>query len=190
MPRIGVASLVVAKVTQDTVDGVTYDTPVKFTKKLIRIGYQPTVNRVNLEADDQIVETVTGKGETRVTIDVTDLTPTEKALLLGSGTVQNGMRISNKDDQAPYFCVMFKSKKSSGGYRYVKLLKVQFQENNETYETKRQTPAFQNPTIEGVAIPRIYDGNDIVDADDDESTWDASLATNWFTSGDIPTVTP
>jgi phi13 family phage major tail protein len=184
MKRIGACNLVVAKMLTDDAGGVTYDVPYALQKKLMKIGFEPSVTRAILEADDQIVDTMSGRGDTKVVINVTDLTLSEKAMFLGQ-TIVNGIRTSGNTDTPPYWCVMWKSLKSNGKYRYEKVLKVQFQEVKEDFETKKQQLAYQTPVLEGVGIQRLYDGKDIREADEDEPTYTASVGTNWFTSGDI-----
>jgi phi13 family phage major tail protein len=184
MGRIGVSNFTVTKMLTDDENGATYDVPVTFIKRLMKISYEPSTGRAYQEADDQIVDAAVGRGETKITIDLTELTLTEKALLLGQ-TIQNGVRTAGKDDLPPYFCVMFRSLKSNKKYRFVKLLKVQFAEMKESAETKKTTPVFQNASLEGVGIQRIYDGNDIRESDEDEPTYTESVGANWFTSGDI-----
>ncbi|MDP4092597.1 MAG: Ig-like domain-containing protein [Bacillota bacterium] len=184
MGRIGASDFTVAKMLTDDENGVTYDKPVALRKRLMKIDYEPSTGRANQEADDQIVETMTARGETKVSVNLTELTLSEKALLLGQ-TIENGVRIAGKDDIPPYFAVMFRSLKSNRKYRYVKLFKVQFSEMKESAETKKQTPVFQNATLEGIGIQRLFDGKDIAEADADEPTFTQSIGANWFNSGDV-----
>ncbi len=189
MKRIGASNLAVAEILTDDENGTTYGQVYFFRKKLMKIGFEPSVNRAVLEADDQIVDTMTGRGETKVIINTTDLTLSEKAMLLGQ-TIVNGIRTSGNKDNPPYWGVMWKSLKSNGKYRFEKLLKTQFQEVKEDFETKKQQLAYQTPVLEGVNINRLYDGNDIREADEDEETYVPSVGENWFNSGDIdPDVT-
>ena len=186
MPRIGAQNFTVAKVLTDVISGATtYDAPVSFTKKLMKIGVKGNSNMVNLEADDQVVDTIEGRGDVQVDIDLTELTEDEKALLFGQ-TMVGGVRTTNPaGDAAPFFCIMWKSKKSNGKYKYYKILKTKFMEPDEDFETKKQSPQFQTDKISGKGIPRLSDGNDKRILDADSASYDVALANAWFTTGDI-----
>lgn len=184
--RIGAEQFTVAKILTDVAGGATtYDTPVAFSKKLMKLVVKVNSNLTLLEADDQIVDTLQGQGSVQLEIDLTEVTEDEKALLLGQ-TMANGIRTVNPaTDVAPYFSVMWKSKKASGTYKYYKILKVKFLEPDTDFETKKQTPAFQTDKIMGEGIPRLSDGNDRRVADTDSSTYIAATGSSWFTAGDI-----
>lgn len=194
--RIGAEKFTVAKVLTDVAGGsTTYDTPYEFSKKLMKIGVKVAAKLSMLEADDQVVDTLQGQGNVVIDVDLTECTEDEKALLLGQ-TMANGIRTVNPvTDSAPYFCVMWKSKKANGSYKYYKILKVKFVEPDTDFETKKQTPGFQTDKISGEGIPRLSDGNDRRIADEDSSSYIAGTGSGWFSSGDItpdttaPTVT-
>jgi phi13 family phage major tail protein len=192
MQRIGASNLTVAKILTDPVGGTpTYDTPYIFTKKLVSIGVQFQGNKVNDDADDQIVDSAIGYGDIQLAIQVTDLTADEQAMLLGRA-ISGGMYSRTPGtDEPPEWCVMWKSKKLNGHYKFYKVLKVKFMDPDESFETKRQSIVFQHPTINGSGIPRLSDGMDHRVLDQDSSTFDSALASAWFTSGDItPDTTP
>ena len=181
---IGVSDLAVAKIIQDNAYGIYYDVPYKFQKKLMKIGLNFANSAVNLEADDQTVDRQQSNSEIKVSIDVTDLTESEKAYLLGQ-YVGQGVRTRNNRDEAPYFCVMFKSKKNDNKYKYVKVLKVQFSEPNYEAESGGSSTKFHTPKLEGVGIQRIYDGDDIRVADESENGFNIVFGSKWFDVGDI-----
>lgn len=182
--RIGINSLYIAPLLSDDAGSTaTYGAPVKLSE-VTKAGYERQTNRVNVEADDMIVDTISGYGEVKITIDMAALTTDEVALILGQ-TVINGVRSSGANDNPPYWCVMFKAPKSNGKFQYVKLLKVQFNEPKEDFETKKPSISVQNKTLEGVGINRLSDGICIREADEDSSTYVTATGTNWFASGDI-----
>ena len=190
--RIGAEQFTVAKILTDVAGGATtYDTPVAFSKKLMKLGVKVNSSIALLEADDQIVDTLQGQGSVQIEVDLTECTEDEKALLLGQ-TMANGIRTVNPaTDVAPYFSVMWKSKKASGSYKYYKILKVKFMEPDTDFDTKKQTPAFQTDKIMGEGIPRLSDGNDRRIADADSTTYIAATGSGWFSAGDItPDTTP
>lgn len=197
MARVGVEQLTVFKELTDDVNGATYGPPYTFTKKLMKISCQPNISTADISADDQIVETDSTIVDYGITIDLKDLTPSEHAMLLGK-TLVNGVVTTSKNDNAPYFLVAFKSKKSrgsGGGYKYLKYLKVRFQEPKDDYESSGRDLKYQTAVLEGKAIPRLYDGAYKREADDAEPSWDETIGENWFTQADItvdsiaPTIT-
>jgi phi13 family phage major tail protein len=168
--KIGVSDLTVKQITKDDATGLIFGTPVSFSKKLIKVSIDPQNTTIELSADDQIVETMTTVSEIKISLDVTDLLPSEKAVLLGQ-TMIAGVRSVGKADIAPYFTVAFKSKKSNGDYKYIKLHKVKFTESKDNFETLDKSPKFQNLTLEGIAIPTINTGLLMSEADAGETAF-------------------
>ena len=190
--RIGAENLTLAKILTDVAGGATtYDTPFAISKKLIKIGVKNKGSMDPQYADDQAVDIYTEDGDIDLSIDITDLTEDEKALIFGQ-TMAAGVRSPDPaTDVKPYFCVMWKSKKRNKNYKYYKILRVMFSEPDEDFETKQEKTSPQTDQISGVGIGRISDGRRKRVADADSSTWVAGTGTDWFTTGDItPDVTP
>lgn len=189
--RIGAENLTVAKLLTDPIGGTaTYDTPYAFGKKLIKLGVKNKSSMEPQYADDQTVDVYTEDGDVDIDIENTDLTEDEKAMLLGQ-TMSAGIRTPGPNDVKPYWSVMWKSKKRDGSYKYYKVLKVQFKESDEDFETKKDKTAPQTDKFMGTGIQRISDGIRKRIADASSTTWLAATGTNWFTSGDIsPDTTP
>ena len=189
--RIGAEQLTLSKLLTDVAGvGATYDTPVALAKKLIKIGVAHASSMDPQYADDQTVDMYIEDGDVNLTVDITDFTEDEKALIFGQ-TMVAGVRSPNPDtDVRPYFCVMWKSKKRNGKYKYYKILKVMFQEPNEDFETKKEKSTAQVDSIQGRGIQRLFDGLRKRVADADSASYVATTGTNWFASGDIsPDVT-
>jgi phi13 family phage major tail protein len=184
--RIGAETFTIAEVLTDTVSATpTYDTPYAFTKKLIKIGVKNAGSIEKQYADDQTVDVIVEDGDITIEIESTDLTEDEKATLFGQ-TMSNGIRTPDPaNDVRPYFCVMWKSKKRNGNYKYYKILKVIFQEPDEDFETKKEKTTPQTDKITGIGIQRIYDGLRKRVADADSTSYVSATGTNWFASGDI-----
>lgn len=184
--RIGAEQFTVAKVLTDPVGGTaTYDTPYALTKKLIKIGVKNASSMEKQYADDQTVDVIAEDGDITIDIESTDLTEDEKAMFFGQ-TMVAGVRTPNPaTDVKPYFCVMWKSKKRNGSYKYYKILKVMFNEPDEDFETKKEKTTPQTDKISGTGIQRLADGLRKRIADADAATWAAATGTGWFTSGDI-----
>lgn len=183
--RTGAEQLTVAKVLTDVVGGTTtYDTPYEFTKKLMIIGVKEDKASEKQYADDQTVDIYSEDGDITLDIDVTDLTEDEKAMLLGQ-TMAAGVRTPAPSDVRPYFCVMWKGKKRDKKYKYNKVLKVQFSEPDESYETQKGPSKPQTDKFVGIGIQRLSDGIRKRIADEASTTWVPGTGTSWFTSGDI-----
>ena len=190
--RIGAEQFTVAKLLTDPAGGTaTYDTPYAFTKKLIKLGVKNESSLEKQYADDQTVDVIAEDGDITISIDITDCTEDEKALLLGQ-TMVAGVRTPNPaTDVRPYFCAMWKSKKRSGVYKYYKILKVMFEEPSEDFETKKEKTSHQPDALTGTGIQRIADGFRKRVADASAASWLAATGTNWFVTGDLtPDVTP
>lgn len=193
--RIGAEQFTVSKILTDVAGGsTTYDTPYAFTKKLIKLGVK---NKSSMEvqyADDQTVDVYAEDGDVEIEIENTDVTEDEKALLMGQ-TMVAGVRTPAPSDVKPYFCVMWKSKKRDGTYKYYKVLKVMFKESDEDFETKKDKTAPQTDKISGTGIGRLSDGLRKRIADASAASYVAGTGSGWFTTGDIspdvaaPTVT-
>lgn len=189
--RIGAENLTVAKILSDVAGGATtYDTPVAFAKKLMKISVKHSGSMESQYADDQTVDIYVEDGDITVDINVTDLTEDEKALCLGQ-TMSAGIRTPNPNDVKPYFCVSWKSRKRNGAYKYFKLLKVAFKEPDEDFESKAEKTTPQTDTLSGTGIQRLSDGLRKRVADADAASYIAGTGSGWFTTGDItPDVTP
>jgi phi13 family phage major tail protein len=183
--RIGAEQLTLAKMLTDPDGGTaTYDTPVAISKKLIKVGIKNSSSADPQYADNQTVDIYTEDGDITVDIESTDLTEDEKAFINGQ-TMVAGVRSPSPSDVKPYFCVMWKSKKRNGKYKYYKLLKVMFKESDEDFETKKEKSTPQTDTINGTGIQRISDGLRKRVADSDSSTWQDATGSNWFTSAEV-----
>lgn len=157
MPRIGVSDLHVAEVLTDEEGTITYDEPVRLAK-LINIGITKTVAEADLYADDALDEYVAEMTGQEISINSKDISNEHEALLLGKELDANGGVVDGSDDAAPYFAVMFRSRRSDGKYQYRVLYKVRFRPFDETFDTKSDSITFQTPTITGRGMQRNADG--------------------------------
>ena len=190
-PRIGAERLSIAKILSDVPGGATtYDTPYEFTKRLMKAGAKHSSSMDPLHADDQTVDLYAEDGDITVELELTNLTESEKALI-GGQTMVAGVRSPGPNDVKPYFCVMWKSKKRDGTYKFYKILKVMLKESDETSETKKEKATPQTDTLSGMGIQRLSDGLRKRVADESDTTWVSGTGSGWFTTGDItPDTTP
>lgn len=181
MATIGLRDIHYAVITKDDETGTTYDTPKKLAPAM-SLTKTPTYNRSNLRADDGVIATAGSKGPITVSVGISDMTPEARADILGQKVNEDGVVISNKDDQPKDVALMARAEKSNGAYRYIVLYKVQFNPPEEGFETKQETPTFNTPTLSGEAIPRLSDGNEEAYVDSDSEDVNQAVIDGWFDS--------
>ncbi|MBQ8697429.1 MAG: phage tail protein [Schwartzia sp.] len=179
---IGISNLHVAAMLTDVAGGAaTYDTPLDMGKVLIQVQIQPSNNTAQLYADNQSIDSANSLAEVQLTFETAALPLEYQAYLLGH-TVTNGVMTVGKDDNAPFVAVMFQSDKRNGKRRFVKFYKVQFQEPDETENTKGENIEYNTPTMTATAIYRLSDGKLKDVADEEAPDFSADTATSWYTT--------
>lgn len=174
---VGMDMIHYAKMTDE--DQETYDTPKPIPGA--RTGtISPTTNMETLYADDQAWETASALGDIGVELNVADLPQDVLADLLGATVDSNGVLVQSASDVAPYVALGFRSQKSNGKYRYYWFYKGKFQPNEESFQTKEDSPSFQTPTISGTFISRQTDKKWRARVDEDGESVSASVITDWF----------
>lgn len=177
MPRIGVSDLHVAELLTDEEGATTYSEPIRLAKT-INIGITKTVAEADLYADDALDEYVAEMTGQEISINAKDISNENEALILGKEVDSNGGVIDSNNDAAPYFAVMFRSRRSDGSYQYRVLYKVRFRPYDETFDTKSDSITFQTPTVTGRSMQRNSDG--IFGYKVDETTENASALATFF----------
>ena len=190
--QVGVDKLYYAICTQDDAGGVAYQVPVSIPGA-IKIGVDPGGSVDVLYADDGPSEAASVVGAIKVSMNVKDLTLETQAALLGHSLI-GGVLVQKTTDSAPDVAILFRSRKSNGKYRYIKLLKGKFTVPKTDYETQEDKTKYQTPTIEGSFLRREYDKAYKKIGDEDHADWVVSTGANWFTTvEDAPaglTITP
>ncbi|KAF2424049.1 MULTISPECIES: major tail protein [Bacillus subtilis group] len=111
-----------------------------------------------LWADDGIYAVKsTGVSETKLELNVADLTTEMKRTLLGVKVV-DGIEEYHKDMEPPYVCITWRQKHHEKGYVYYALLKGKFGIPSVEGKTKEDKVDYQTDTIEGQFLPRKSDG--------------------------------
>lgn len=187
--QVGLKDVHYAILLTDDETGATYDPPVRIVGA-IEATITPTVNTETLYADDAPSEVASAMGEIELELNVKDVPLDVQAALLGHTLNDEGVLIKDKDDQAPYIALGFKSLKSNGKYRYIWLLKGKFSIPEQSYMTKQDTPEFQTPTISGSFVVRESDGLWQYVGDEDATGFTPEIASAWFTSVYQPTPIP
>lgn len=182
---VGLQDIYYAKLIKDDATGVEYDTP-KMMLPAITANVSPTVNSATLYGNDGPIVTANALGEITVEIGVADIPLITQADLLGSTISTDGLLIDNSDDQAPEVALGFRRSMSDGSFRYTWLLKGKFQLPTEEAQTKQGEPAFQTPTITGIFLKRLNDGNWRLRADS-KNPASAAIIAAWFDA--VPSLT-
>ena len=189
---IGVESLYYAPLTLDSVATFTPGTPGAFGPC---DGDQRRTKHIQLEtqyADDAAYDTATSTGETKLTVNVTNIPLQVLATLLGLvyDTI-NGLVYDN-EATPPYVSLGFKSLKSNGSYRYYWYYKGRFEAPKEAAKTKGDAVEFQPQELTFTAIktthPFALDADTTstlkrIVGDEDIAGFDGSA---WFTTVAIP----
>ncbi|WP_017726768.1 major tail protein [Halalkalibacterium ligniniphilum] len=177
----GLKNLHYAIITAESDTETTYS-EVKPLGPAIAFNIQPSINRANLRADDQVLFSDTSKGPIAVTLNTAYLDKQVEADLLGKTVHANGLSSDNVNDDAPYVAIGGQAEDARGGAEFFWIYRVKFAPAEENKETKQETPTYQTPNLTGEAIPRMHDGEEKLKAWDGDSTiTDKSVFDKWFT---------
>jgi len=190
--RIGLDSLYVAEVTADSATAYTAGTPESFAPAA-EASQEPSTSFAIQFADDQPYDVMTGEGETKISLQVTNLPPEMLALITGKEFDSTTGRVYDNSAEAPYFALGFRSLKSNGSYRYYWFLKGKFDMPKEAMATKGASPEPKTLELTYTAIFTTYafdvgSFNDTVKrvfGDDDTTNFDE---TGWFGAVQTPAV--
>lgn len=180
MALVGLDMLYVAEATEDELTGiVTYGTPTRI-KGAIEANVTPSSDTQNIHADDTIAEIISVFSAVEVSFTIADLGSENYAMLLGKTKDANGVIIDSAEDNAPYFAMGFRSKKSDGSYRYQWLYKGKFSAPEEAYATQQGNADFQTQSIAGTFVKR-EDGKWRAKVDSDDTDVTPATIVSWFT---------
>lgn len=189
---VGVDSLYIAEVTQDTAAGYVAGTP-EYLAPVAELRAEPAVNSETQYADNQAYDTMSSVGETLITAVITNIPAEMYSKLTGQVFDATTGRVYENEGAAPYYAFGFRSLKSNGKYRYYWFPKVKFSLPKEEQSTKTDTPEFKTRELIITAVKTVYEF-DLGDINDsvkrvwgDEDTTNFS-ATNWFTTVQVPGV--
>lgn len=155
--RIGCDNLVYALMTtEDTATEAPQYGAVKPATGVMHVNINPNASQETLFADDGPMESATTLGKIDVEIQKNELTPENKADLLGHTLDADGGLVYGDSDVPPYVAIGFRSLKSNGNYRYVWLYKGKFVDPEDNNETKGDGINFQTDTIKGQFVKLNY----------------------------------
>ena len=195
---VGLSNLVYAVMTKDdpptTVGGTngstTYDSAVRILGA-ITATFSPNASNDTLFADDGPYDTASTLGAMTLELNVADIPAAQRAELLGATyDADTGILVHSADDVPPYVAVGMAVKKSNGADRLIWYLKGKFTAPDDNNQTKADSINWNTPTITGNFLRRDSDGQWRVSVDTDDENAASNIATTWFTSPNVITITP
>jgi len=178
-PTIGLKNIVYSILSSDSVAAVTYG-PWLPLAEAITGKVTPKITSDVQWMDDAPLDVLQTQAETDVEFSTRDCPLKVQSDLLGH-SYADGTVIKKYTDNPPFVAIAFKSLKADKvHYRYVKLLKGKFEQFEIDAETLADKTKVQSPTLKGTFIKRVFDDQWSRVADDDDETFVASVATNWF----------
>jgi phi13 family phage major tail protein len=181
---VGLKDLYIAEVTEDSLDAYTAGTPAYFAPAVTATS-EAAVNRKTQYADDQAFEASSSEGETKVTLEVTNIPLSILASITGRVFDSATKQLWDNGGTPPYYALGFKSKKSNGSYRYFWYQKGRFDMPSDDMASQSDTPDPKTTKIVFTALKTVHQF-DLGSVDDgvkrviiDEDVSGASVAT-WF----------
>ena len=154
MPITGIENLYYAKQTADTLNTLTYGTPI-YMPGVKELGIKPKQNTEKSYAENKLWDQMTVFDSAEVSISIQDLTSAQRADLLGQNTAAEGGVFATDGDEAPYVALLYKAT-IRGGYRYGVIYKGQFTLPDDSMKGQEGKPDFQTPSIKATFHPTIY----------------------------------
>ena len=192
MPITGIENLYYAKQTVDTLNTLTYGTPI-YMPGVKELGIKPKQNTEKSYAENKLWDQMTVFDSAEVSISIQDLTSAQRADLLGQNTATEGGVFATDGDEAPYVALLYKAT-IRGGYRYGVIYKGQFTLPDDSMKGQEGKPDFQTPSIKATFQPTIYA---MTVGSNQKSPWEyhvdttdpncpADIESTWFKTVKIP----
>lgn len=134
----------------------------------ITTSITPEYNEASLYANNREVENVKEFKRATVTAGTSRLPIAARTVVFGHRVNNAGEEVSGTDDSGKYVGYGFISKEMTNGvtqYMACIVLKVKFNEGEESFETKGESLAFKNPSISGTASAIGVAYNDVKKTD-------------------------
>ena len=187
---IGVKDLVIAPLTVDTEETLTYGALQKVAGA-IEVTITPENADPDVQyADDQEFDVLYPDPELTFSTNMADIPLAIQEMIFGNTIDENGVLIRSSTDTPGYFAVGFRSEKTNHKFRYVWLYKVRAKPLTETYATKEgSTITRQTGQVEWTAIKRTHDGLYQAIADEGENGFEAADAAAFLQTVYAPDLT-
>ena len=177
--QVGLKDFHVCKITSDTPgEGAVYESPVRIPG-IISATMSTERSTENYYSDDIVEETFSSFNSISLEVEISNLSQSERALLLGQ-TVTKGVSAASADDTAEEVGIMFRSKRTDGKYRYVALTRGKFVEPSESFATESDSVSPQTMTLTFTGIPLQCNGIYKITADEGENDLPPDYLKNFF----------
>ena len=177
--QVGLKDFHVCKILTDVAGvGATYESPVRIPG-IISATMSTERSTESYYSDDIVEETFSSFNSISLEVEVSNLSQSERALLLGQ-TVKKGVSAASADDTAKEVGIMFRSKRTNGQYRYVALTRGKFVEPSESFATESDSLSPQTMTLTFTGIPLQCNGIYKITADEGETDLPADYLKNFF----------
>ena len=187
---IGLTNLYYAKMLTDVVGGAaTYDTPVRISGA-ITANFSPNASNDTLFADDGPYETASALGAMSLELNVADIPPADRAVILGHTYGANGILISKSSDTPAYVAIGMSVLKSNGFSRLIWYLKGKFVAPDDNNQSKADSINWNTPTISGNFLKRDCDNQWRVAIETDDIKVNPNTISNWFTTPNVEGLAP
>ncbi len=180
---IGLKDLVIAPLTEDTEEKLTYG-DVQKVAGAIEASITPDNADPDVQyGDDVEFDVLYPDPELSFKTKMVDIPLVIQEMLFGNQIDANGVLIRTATDKPKYFAVGFRSEKANHKFRYVWLYKVRAKPMTENYATKEgKTIKRQNGEVEWTAIKRTHDDQYQAVADEDENGFTAEKAATFLST--------
>lgn len=168
----------------ETPDGkFTYAAPKKIGDAVSGKA-SPKNESVTFYAEGGPLATASAFGGVEIELETADISLSTYAEILGKKLIK-GQVIDNVNDVAPYVALLYRLPKDNGKNRFYCYYKTKFEIPEDEHKTAEDKPTFQSAKIKCKAIQRS-DGNWRHRLDEEETGYDATVATNWFKTVPAP----
>ena len=165
----GIDKFYFAEVTKDDADGYTCGTPVHIPVQ--EVGKSTDSSSEAHYYDNKAMIVVNSESADTITLTLAPPALEQLSKLIGkSFDASTGMMVDSPR-QNKYYAIMYRTKGTDGGYRYVSRLKGQFNIPDETYATENDGTDTNNTQIEFTGIYTEHEFNKGIY---DGSTWSKS----------------
>lgn len=160
----GLRDVYVAKVTQNSTEGYTTDTPVKMARA-IKAKISDKFTSEKLYSDDGVEGMLQAYEGTDVELEVNTLAAADRATFFGQAYL-NGFLIKSAEDEAPEVALGYRVRRLNGKFDFVWMYCGRFAQGNEdNYETEAASKTAQTNTVKGEFYQREkmdkVDGKDV-----------------------------
>lgn len=187
--RMGLRDIYIAKVTANTTETYTTDTPIKLGRAIAaKVTVKKTVEKIY--SDDNIEEIIENFESADIEIENNKLTPQQKALIRGA-QYDNGFLVNSANDKAAEIAIGWRAKQTNGKYEFVWYYCGKFNEGQtEEYDTNGDKTKTQTAKLKGTFYQRQKDENYNVEVDESYLTLEETEAkeaiASWFSKVQEP----